>query len=159
MRWPVKKLGALNNELKRGTAALDRLEVILREPIHLAALCDRQRVVANENCRNKMSRQTFDELATQRFRIDIIRGLDMRDELFASRGQRAGKNDSPTNPGMLHQHSGRLGWIDQFAGDFDDIIRPAREPHRSVRIDFDHVAATENRITVRVTREYPLGRF
>ena len=33
---PVKKLGALNNELKRGTAALDRLEVILREPIHLA---------------------------------------------------------------------------------------------------------------------------
>jgi ATP-binding cassette, subfamily B, bacterial MsbA len=30
---PVKKIGALNNELKRGTAALDRLEVVLREPV------------------------------------------------------------------------------------------------------------------------------
>jgi subfamily B ATP-binding cassette protein MsbA len=30
---PVKKLGALNNELKRGTAALDRLEVVLLEPV------------------------------------------------------------------------------------------------------------------------------
>jgi subfamily B ATP-binding cassette protein MsbA len=30
---PIKKLGALNNELKRGTAALDRLEVVLNEPV------------------------------------------------------------------------------------------------------------------------------
>jgi subfamily B ATP-binding cassette protein MsbA len=30
---PVKKLGALNNELKRGIAALDRLEVVLHEPV------------------------------------------------------------------------------------------------------------------------------
>ncbi|MSU51712.1 MAG: ABC transporter ATP-binding protein [Opitutus sp.] len=30
---PVKKLGALNNELKRGTAALDRLEFVLNEPV------------------------------------------------------------------------------------------------------------------------------
>ncbi|PTX92758.1 ABC transporter ATP-binding protein [Opitutus sp. ER46] len=29
---PVKKLGTLNNELKRGTAALDRLEIVLNEP-------------------------------------------------------------------------------------------------------------------------------
>lgn len=33
---PIKKLGALNNELKRGTAALDRLEVVLHEPITIA---------------------------------------------------------------------------------------------------------------------------
>jgi subfamily B ATP-binding cassette protein MsbA len=30
---PVKKLGALNNEIKRGTAALERLEAVLREPV------------------------------------------------------------------------------------------------------------------------------
>jgi subfamily B ATP-binding cassette protein MsbA len=30
---PVKKIGALNNELKRGTAALDRLEAVLHEPV------------------------------------------------------------------------------------------------------------------------------
>lgn len=30
---PVKKLGALNNELKRGTAAIDRLEVVLHAPV------------------------------------------------------------------------------------------------------------------------------
>ncbi len=30
---PIKKLGALNNEMKRGTAALDRLEHILHEPV------------------------------------------------------------------------------------------------------------------------------
>ena len=30
---PIKKLGALNNELKRGTAALDRLELVLHEPV------------------------------------------------------------------------------------------------------------------------------
>lgn len=35
---PVKKLGALNNELKRGTAALDRLEVVLNEPVTIADL-------------------------------------------------------------------------------------------------------------------------
>jgi subfamily B ATP-binding cassette protein MsbA len=33
---PVKKLGALNNELKRGTAALDRLEAVLHEPVTIA---------------------------------------------------------------------------------------------------------------------------
>lgn len=33
---PIKKLGLLNNELKRGTAALDRLEVVLHEPITIA---------------------------------------------------------------------------------------------------------------------------
>ncbi len=33
---PVKKLGALNNELKRGAAALDRLEVVLHEPVTIA---------------------------------------------------------------------------------------------------------------------------
>lgn len=33
---PIKKLGSLNNELKRGTAALDRLEVVLHEPITIA---------------------------------------------------------------------------------------------------------------------------
>jgi subfamily B ATP-binding cassette protein MsbA len=33
---PIKKLGALNNELKRGTAALDRLEVVLNEPVSIA---------------------------------------------------------------------------------------------------------------------------
>ena len=30
---PVKKLGALNNEFKRGIAAIDRLEVVLNEPV------------------------------------------------------------------------------------------------------------------------------
>ncbi len=30
---PVKKLGALNNEIKRGLAALDRLEFVLNEPV------------------------------------------------------------------------------------------------------------------------------
>src|SRR5690606_31517035 len=30
---PIKKLGNLNNELKRGAAALERLEVVLHEPI------------------------------------------------------------------------------------------------------------------------------
>ncbi len=33
---PIKKLGSLNNELKRGTAALDRLEVVLNEPVTIA---------------------------------------------------------------------------------------------------------------------------
>ena len=33
---PIKKLGALNSDLKRGTAALDRLEVVLNEPITIA---------------------------------------------------------------------------------------------------------------------------
>ncbi len=30
---PIKKLGALNNELKRGSVALERLEVVLKEPV------------------------------------------------------------------------------------------------------------------------------
>ena len=30
---PVKKIGALNNEIKRGVAALDRLEAVLHEPV------------------------------------------------------------------------------------------------------------------------------
>jgi subfamily B ATP-binding cassette protein MsbA len=34
---PVKKIGALNNELKRGSASLERLEVVLREPV---TICD-----------------------------------------------------------------------------------------------------------------------
>ncbi len=33
---PIKKLGALNNELKRATASLDRLEVVLHEPVTIA---------------------------------------------------------------------------------------------------------------------------
>ncbi len=33
---PIKKLGALNNDLKRGAAALDRLEVVLHEPVTIA---------------------------------------------------------------------------------------------------------------------------
>ena len=33
---PIKKLGALNNELKRGEAALGRLEVVLHEPVGIA---------------------------------------------------------------------------------------------------------------------------
>jgi subfamily B ATP-binding cassette protein MsbA len=33
---PIKKLGALNNDLKRGSAALDRLEVVLHEPVTIA---------------------------------------------------------------------------------------------------------------------------
>ncbi len=33
---PVKKLGALNSELKRGTASLERLEIVLREPVTIA---------------------------------------------------------------------------------------------------------------------------
>src|SRR5690606_20923251 len=33
---PIKKLGNLNNELKRGAAALERLEVVLHEPITIA---------------------------------------------------------------------------------------------------------------------------
>ncbi len=33
---PVKKLGALNTELKRGQAALERLEVVLDEPVTIA---------------------------------------------------------------------------------------------------------------------------
>jgi ATP-binding cassette, subfamily B, bacterial MsbA len=33
---PIKKLGALNNEYKRGLAALDRLEFVLHEPITIA---------------------------------------------------------------------------------------------------------------------------
>jgi subfamily B ATP-binding cassette protein MsbA len=32
---PIKKLGALNNEVKRGTSALDRLEVVLDEPLEI----------------------------------------------------------------------------------------------------------------------------
>ncbi len=37
---PVKKLGALSNELRRGTAALDRLEVVLKEPVTVADPAD-----------------------------------------------------------------------------------------------------------------------
>jgi ATP-binding cassette, subfamily B, bacterial MsbA len=33
---PIKKLGALNSELKRATASLDRLEVVLHEPVTIA---------------------------------------------------------------------------------------------------------------------------
>lgn len=33
---PIKKLGALNSEVKRGTAALERLEVVLDEPLSIA---------------------------------------------------------------------------------------------------------------------------
>lgn len=33
---PVKKLGAINNELKRGEASLDRLEYVLHEPVSIA---------------------------------------------------------------------------------------------------------------------------
>ncbi|WP_415908572.1 ABC transporter ATP-binding protein [Oleiharenicola sp. Vm1] len=33
---PVKKIGALNSEMKRGEASLDRLEVVLHEPITIA---------------------------------------------------------------------------------------------------------------------------
>ncbi len=33
---PIKKLGALNNEYKRGLAALDRLEAVLNEPVTIA---------------------------------------------------------------------------------------------------------------------------
>jgi len=33
---PIKKLGSLNNEMKRGTAALDRLETVLHEPVSIA---------------------------------------------------------------------------------------------------------------------------
>ncbi|MDO8538940.1 MAG: ABC transporter ATP-binding protein [Opitutaceae bacterium] len=41
---PVKKLGALNNELKRGSAALDRLEMVLNEPITIADPAEPARV-------------------------------------------------------------------------------------------------------------------
>lgn len=37
---PVKKLGALNNEMKRGAAALERLEHILNEPVAIADPAD-----------------------------------------------------------------------------------------------------------------------
>ena len=33
---PIKKLGSLNNELKRGLGALDRLEVVLNEPVTIS---------------------------------------------------------------------------------------------------------------------------
>ncbi|MFI5336995.1 MAG: ABC transporter ATP-binding protein [Opitutales bacterium] len=33
---PIKKIGALNSELKRGEASLDRLEVVLHEPVTIA---------------------------------------------------------------------------------------------------------------------------
>lgn len=33
---PIKRIGALNNELKRGSAALHRLEEVLREPVSIA---------------------------------------------------------------------------------------------------------------------------
>lgn len=33
---PIKKVGSLNNEMKRGTAALDRIEVVLHEPVTIA---------------------------------------------------------------------------------------------------------------------------
>jgi subfamily B ATP-binding cassette protein MsbA len=33
---PVKKLGAINSDLKRGQSALDRLEVVLNEPVSIA---------------------------------------------------------------------------------------------------------------------------
>ncbi|MBI5426221.1 MAG: ABC transporter ATP-binding protein [Opitutae bacterium] len=33
---PVKKMGALNSEMKRGEASLDRLEVVLHEPVTIA---------------------------------------------------------------------------------------------------------------------------
>ena len=37
---PIKKLGALNNELKRGEASLDRLEVVLHEPVTITDRAD-----------------------------------------------------------------------------------------------------------------------
>ncbi len=37
---PIKKLGALNNELKRGEASLSRLEVVLHEPVAIADPAD-----------------------------------------------------------------------------------------------------------------------
>jgi subfamily B ATP-binding cassette protein MsbA len=37
---PIKKLGALNNELKRGEASLARLEVVLQEPVTIADAAD-----------------------------------------------------------------------------------------------------------------------
>ncbi|QYM77839.1 ABC transporter ATP-binding protein/permease [Horticoccus luteus] len=37
---PIKKLGSLNNEIKRATAALDRLEVVLHEPVTIADPAD-----------------------------------------------------------------------------------------------------------------------
>ena len=37
---PIKKLGALNNELKRGEASLQRLEVVLNEPVAIADPAD-----------------------------------------------------------------------------------------------------------------------
>src|ERR1041384_2193564 len=32
---PIKKLGSLNNEMKRGRGALDRLEEVLRAPVEI----------------------------------------------------------------------------------------------------------------------------
>jgi subfamily B ATP-binding cassette protein MsbA len=32
---PIKKLGAINNEIKRGEAALNRIEVVLKEPVSI----------------------------------------------------------------------------------------------------------------------------
>jgi subfamily B ATP-binding cassette protein MsbA len=37
---PVKKLGAINNDLKRGQSALDRLEVVLNEPLTITDPAD-----------------------------------------------------------------------------------------------------------------------
>jgi len=41
---PIKKLGALNNELNRGLGALDRLEVVLNEPVTITDPADPQTV-------------------------------------------------------------------------------------------------------------------
>ncbi|HUL54008.1 MAG TPA: ABC transporter ATP-binding protein [Opitutaceae bacterium] len=49
---PIKKLGALNSELKRGTVALDRLEVVLREPV---TITDPARPVAVSRLRGDLA--------------------------------------------------------------------------------------------------------
>ncbi|BET66676.1 lipid A export permease/ATP-binding protein MsbA [Opitutales bacterium ASA1] len=48
---PVKKMGLISNELKRGEAALDRIEAILHEPITIA---DPQTPVAIERARGEV---------------------------------------------------------------------------------------------------------
>jgi len=49
---PIKKLGSINNELKRGEASLDRLELVLHEPVTIA---DPAQPVAVDRLRGDLS--------------------------------------------------------------------------------------------------------
>jgi len=69
---PVKKLGALNNELKRGTAALDRLEVVLHEPVTITDPVD---PVAVGRLRGEVGFESVD--FSYRSDLPVLRGVSV----------------------------------------------------------------------------------